>query len=46
LIADGKIQAVGKSGSLDVPADARIIEGDGLTVMPGLMDAHMHLSSG
>jgi len=36
LIADGKIQAIGRSGSLDVPADARIIDGDGLTVLPGL----------
>jgi len=46
LIANGKIQAVGKSGSLNVPTDARIIEGEGLTAMPGLIDAHMHLSSG
>jgi len=46
LIADGKIQAVGKSGSLDFPVDARIIDGGGLAVMPGLIDAHIHLSSG
>jgi imidazolonepropionase-like amidohydrolase len=46
LIADGKIQAIGRSGSLNVPADARIIKGDGLTVLPGLIDAHIHLSSG
>ena len=29
LIADGKIQAVGKTGSLDIPKDARIIDGAG-----------------
>ena len=46
LVEGGKIQAIGESGSLDVPADARIIEGDGLTVLPGLIDAHIHLSSG
>ena len=46
LIADGKIQAIGRTGSLDVPSDARVIDGDGLTVLPGLIDAHMHLSSG
>jgi len=46
LVADGKIQAVGKSGSFDVPADVKIIDGDGLTVLPGLIDAHIHLSSG
>ena len=46
LVINGKIQSFGKTGSLEVPVDARIINGDGLTVMPGLMDAHMHLSSG
>lgn len=46
LVAEGKIQAIGESGSLDVPADARIIEGVGLTILPGLIDAHIHLSSG
>ena len=33
-IADGKIRAVGMTGSLDVPADAKIVDGAGLTVMP------------
>ena len=46
LIADGKIQAVGKTGSLDMPKDARIIDGGGLTVMPGLIDAHIHVQGG
>lgn len=46
LVANGKIAAVGATGSLDVPADARVIEGNGLTVLPGLIDAHVHLSGG
>lgn len=46
LIGDGKIQAIGESGSIEIPADVKIIEGDGLTVLPGLIDAHIHLSSG
>ena len=46
LVAEGKIQAIGESGSLDVPADTKVIEGEGLTVLPGLIDAHIHLSSG
>jgi len=46
LVADGKIQAVGKSGSLDVPTDVKVIEGDGLTVMPGLIDSHIHVQGG
>ncbi len=46
LIADGIIQAVGRRGTLDAPEDAKIIDGDGLTAMPGLIDAHMHLQGG
>ena len=46
LIVDGKIQAVVKTGSLDIPKDARIIDGGGLTVMPGLIDAHIHVQGG
>ncbi|MDA9981795.1 amidohydrolase family protein [Gammaproteobacteria bacterium] len=46
VVADGKITAVGPTGSLDVPSDVKVIDGDGLTVLPGLIDAHMHLSSG
>jgi len=46
LVANGKIVAVGPTGSLDSPSDARLIDGNGLTVLPGLIDAHIHLSSG
>ena len=46
LVADGKIKAVGTTGSLDVPGDAKVIDGDGLTVLPGLIDAHMHFQGG
>ena len=46
LIVDGKIQAIGRAGSLDMPSDARVIDGDGLTVMPGLIDAHVHVAGG
>lgn len=46
LIFDGKIAAVGDSGSLDVPSDSKVIEGDGLTVLPGLIDPHIHLQGG
>lgn len=44
LIMDGKIQAVGSN--LDAPSDARVIDGDGLTVMPGLIDSHVHIAGG
>ena len=46
LITDGKIKDYGKTGSLRAPSDARVIDGDGLTVMPGLIDAHVHVAGG
>jgi imidazolonepropionase-like amidohydrolase len=46
LIADGRIQAVGLSVSVRVPAGARRIDGAGKYVIPGLMDANVHLVFG
>jgi imidazolonepropionase-like amidohydrolase len=43
LIRNGKIAAVGKD--LAVPAGARIIDGNGKYVMPGIIDAHSHSAS-
>jgi len=40
LIAEGRIVEVGSD--LDIPEDARTIPGRGLTVLPGLIDAHVH----
>ncbi|HEU4929485.1 MAG TPA: amidohydrolase family protein, partial [Candidatus Krumholzibacteria bacterium] len=37
LIADGLIEAVGKS--VKIPGDARVIDGKGLSLYPGLIDA-------
>ena len=42
LISDKRIQAVG--ADLDVPADATVIDGTGKFLIPGLWDAHVHLS--
>ena len=46
LIADGKIKIVGKTGSVKVPKGAKVIDGKGLTAMPGLIDAHAHIGGG
>ena len=40
-VKDGKIAYLGT----DVPAAARIIKADGLIVIPGVIDSHMHASS-
>ena len=41
VIRNGLIQSVG--ANLNVPADARVIDGAGLTVYPGLIDAYTSL---
>ncbi|MEM2137356.1 MAG: amidohydrolase family protein, partial [Candidatus Methanomethylicia archaeon] len=43
IIVDGnKIRDVGRGGEVKIPSDAKIIDLNGSTVMPGLIDAHMH----
>ncbi|GAA4841139.1 amidohydrolase family protein [Actinomycetospora corticicola] len=44
LLRDGKVAAVGPSLAAD--ADTEIVEAAGRTVMPGLIDAHTHLTFG
>ncbi|MDE3273958.1 amidohydrolase family protein [Pseudoalteromonas sp. SSM20] len=47
IVTDGKhIKAVGTVGDVTVPSDALIIEMNGKTIMPGLVDAHAHGSQG
>jgi imidazolonepropionase-like amidohydrolase len=43
LIAGDRIAAVGREGELAVPAGATIVDANGMTVMPGLIDMHVHL---
>lgn len=42
VVADGKIAAVGPAASTEAPANARVIEGKGKTLIPGLWDSHQH----
>src|ERR1044071_7980455 len=43
-ITDGRISAVGEQGA-PVPAGARRIDLPGMTLLPGLIDMHVHLTS-
>jgi len=44
VIVEGeRIRAVGQVGSLAVPAGAEVISTEGMTVLPGLWDMHVHL---
>jgi len=40
--AAGTITEAGKDGDADVPKGAKVIGGEGFTVLPGLIDAHVH----
>ena len=42
LIKDDRIVAVGRPGSFQLPSGTRVINAAGKTVMPGLINAHVH----
>jgi len=44
VIEDKQIKAVGPEGQVTPPSDAAVIEADGRTVLPGLMDLHAHIA--
>jgi len=43
VFEDGRITAVGQRHNTEVPENAVVIDAGGRTVMPGLIDAHMHI---
>ena len=45
LIENGKIARVAPSGGFEIPAGAKVMELDGMTVTPGLIDPHTHIST-
>jgi len=42
LVSGNRISAVGTQADTDIPDGARVIDADGRTVMPGLIDLHVH----
>jgi imidazolonepropionase-like amidohydrolase len=44
VIEDGRIGAVGSRSSVRIPDGAEVVEGDDLTLLPGFIDAHVHLA--
>ena len=44
VIQDGRIVEVGPVDLVSAPRDARVVDADGLTIMPGLVDIHTHLT--
>ncbi|WP_250292257.1 amidohydrolase family protein [Streptomyces atroolivaceus] len=45
VIRNGTVHASGPRGSVTVPRDADVLDADGHWVLPGLVDAHIHLST-
>ena len=43
VVQDGSFVAVGSAGAIDMPVGAARIDLTGKTVIPGLIDAHLHL---
>jgi imidazolonepropionase-like amidohydrolase len=44
LVENGRVKAAGRRASISVPADSERIDASGLTVLPGLIDCHVHLT--
>ena len=45
IVTDGRITAVGTQGQLQVPAGAERVDLPGQTLLPGLIDMHVHIDS-
>ncbi len=45
VIRDGRIEAVGRAADVAVPRGARRLDLTGHTIIPGLVDLHVHLSA-
>lgn len=43
VITGDRITAVGPAARVSIPSAARVIRADGKTVLPGLIDSHMHI---
>lgn len=48
VVEGSRIKSVGKNGEVDIPQgkDVQVIEAGGKTVMPGLIDSHVHIGMG
>lgn len=46
IVVEGNlIKAIGKKGDVRVPANAKVIDVTGKTIMPGMVDAHAHIGN-
>lgn len=45
VVYKNKIEKIGKTGSVTVPADAKVYDVKGKTIMPGIVDVHAHVGA-
>ena len=45
VIEDGRVTKAGRRSDTQVPRDAETVDASGLTLLPGLIDCHVHLTS-
>lgn len=43
LVREGRIAQLGAAGTLEAPAGAEVVEGEGKTLLPAFTDPHVHL---
>jgi len=45
IINQNRIESIGNAADIKIPADAKVYELDGKTIMPGMVDAHAHIGA-
>ena len=43
IVTNGKITAIGNTGNVKIPAGAEVVDGRGMSLLPGFIDAHFHI---
>jgi hypothetical protein len=43
LVQNNRIKAIGRSGSLNAPSNAKVMDMTGKTIIPGFVDVHSHM---
>jgi imidazolonepropionase-like amidohydrolase len=46
VVRDGRVAALGPAESVEIPAEAEVIDAAGMYLMPGLADMHTHFTHG
>ncbi len=45
IVRENRIEAIGTTGDVSIPRGAHVVNVEGKTVMPGLVDAHAHIGN-